>query len=124
MRTPSQGAIPVFEVEVSSRRCLNIGNGSLTRATVPSETSTARTPGSSPRSASTYPIGSTRMLRPTDTGGAWHTPATYTLFSIARGAFKASYCSSYACRRPGRTDQQHLRAASARDLASSGNRRS
>jgi hypothetical protein len=59
-----------------NRRCRNIGNDSRTRSTVSSETSTARTLGSNPRSASTTPIGSTSTLRPTDTGGAWHTPAT------------------------------------------------
>lgn len=44
-------------------RCRNIGNDSRTRSTVSSETSTVRTPGSSPRSASTTPIGCLKISR-------------------------------------------------------------
>jgi hypothetical protein len=93
-----------------SRRCRNIGNSSRTLATASSEMSTPRTPGSSPRSASMTPMGSTRMLRPTETGGAWHAPATYTLFSMARAAFSASHCSVLWVPGTQDADQQHLGA--------------
>jgi hypothetical protein len=78
-----------------------------------------------PRSASTTPIGSTRTVLPTDTDGAWDTPATNALFSMARAAFKACYCSVLWL--PGTQDEQTSRTcapASANDLASSGNCRS
>lgn len=63
------------------------------------------------------------MLRPTDTGGVWHTPATYTLFSMARATFRASHCSDLCV--PGTQDEQTSRTcapASASDPDSSGKR--
>jgi len=44
------------------------------------------------------------MLRPTETGGVWHIPAAYMLFSMARAAFKASHCSVLWV--PGTQDEQ------------------
>jgi len=49
-------------------------------------------------------MGSSRMLRPTETGGVWHIPAAYMLFSMARAAFKASHCSVLWV--PGTQDEQ------------------
>jgi hypothetical protein len=75
-------------------------------------------PNSSPRSASTTPIGSTRMLRATVSGEALRTPATYTLFSIARAAFSASYCSVLCS--PGTHDEQTMAVVGIGDVLRSG----